>query len=226
MEIVTYANDIAVITKGPVTYMVGELLEEAADTIVGWLEVIGVELALEKTELLLSTRKRTYNTLQVTVRGHTVTSASSGKYQGVQLDQKANFKAHTAAVTERADKANRALRAIMPNLRGPKQHVRKLLMAVLQSILLYGSSIWSHRMLAGGWKLMHRSQRRTALRVATAYRTVSSNALLDLAGIPSIDLAARERTYIYIKRNGGTGTSARPELQPQRNRWRTGRRVG
>lgn len=75
-EIVAYADDIALIAKSPVTYKVGELLEEAADTIVGWLEVIGIELALEKTELLLPTRKCMYNKLQVTIRAHTVKSYS------------------------------------------------------------------------------------------------------------------------------------------------------
>lgn len=47
---------------------------------------------------------------------------------------------------------------------------------------------------------MARCQRRIALRVAAAYRTISGDALLVLVGIPPICLLVMERTEIYVAR--------------------------
>lgn len=108
----------------------GELLKETAETIVDWLAGIGIELALEKSELLIPTRKRTHNTLEIRVKGQVIASRPSVQYLGVHLDQKANFKTHATMVAKRADDATRALRALMPNTGGPRHRARKLLAAV------------------------------------------------------------------------------------------------
>lgn len=179
------------------TSKVGELLEEAADIVVDWLDRAEIELAIQKTELLLPTKRRTHNVLEVNIRGHRVISQQSVKYLGVNLDQTGNFKIHATSAAEKADRAIRSLRGIMPNLRGPGHHARKLLVAVPLSIMLYGAPIRSRRMSKAGWGILARCQRRIALRVATAYRTISGEALLVLAGVPPIDLLATERTAVY-----------------------------
>lgn len=206
ITIIAYADDNAIVAKAPVTFKVGELLEETADSVVVWLGDIGIELALDKSELIIPTRKRTYNTSEVSIKGYSIKSKASVKYLGVQLDQRTNYKAHASVVAEKADKAIRSLRGIMPNL-GPRQGTRKLLAAVPLSILLYGAPIWSRSMSAGGWKLMVRCQRWIALRVASAYRTISGDALLVIAGVPPIDLSAIERTDVYEQIQGAGNVS-------------------
>lgn len=101
----------------------------------------GIELAIEKSKLIVLTRKRTHNTLQISIKGLNITSTASVKYLEVHLDQLLNFKAHAAAITEKADKATRSIRGIMPNLGGPRHGTRMLLAAVPLSILLYGAPI-------------------------------------------------------------------------------------
>lgn len=120
VELVAYADDIVVIAQGSVTFKVGELLEEAAEIIVGWLSNIGIRLALEKSELLIPTLKKTHNTLDIRIRGHVVSSRPCVKYLGVHIDQKSTFKTHAHIVSKKVDDATRALRAIMPNTRGPR----------------------------------------------------------------------------------------------------------
>lgn len=180
-QIVTYADDVAVVAKAPVTFKVGELSEEATDTIYDCLQGVGIELALDKTELIIPTRKRTRNTLKINNMRHRVQSKDSGKYLGINLDQRGTYKNHAAAVAEKADGATRSLGGIIPNLGGPRQHARKLLASVPNSILLYGAPVWCNIMSAGGWKIIMRGQRRIALRVAAAYRTVSGDAILVIA---------------------------------------------
>ena len=71
-------------------------------------------------------------------------------------------------------------------------------MATTNSILLYGAEIWADAMKVNKYKKrMVAVQRRGALRVACAYRTVSEEAVAVIAGTIPIDLLARERKQIY-----------------------------
>lgn len=82
-------------------------------------------------------------------------------------------------------------------------------------------------MLVAGWSILARCQRRIALRVATAYRTISGEALLVLAGVPPIDLLATERTAVYEGRlRDGDTTELRTQakravIESWQERWRT-----
>lgn len=191
-----YADDVAIVARGAVTYKVGELIEETADTVVDWLSTVGIDLALEKSELIIPTRKRTFNTLEVRIKGQLITSKGSIKYLGIHVDQRVNFRTHVQTVAQKADQVTRSLRSIMPNIRGPRYQARRLLAAIPHSILLYSAPILARVMSVTSRKAMEKCQRRIALRVATAYRTISTDALLVLAGIPPIELLAIERAEL------------------------------
>lgn len=80
------------------------MLQETAKNVVDWLANIGVQLAVEKMELILLTRTRTYNILDVTVKGRRITSSLCVKYLCVYIDRKATFGVHAASVTKKAHK--------------------------------------------------------------------------------------------------------------------------
>jgi len=89
-----------------------------------------------------------------------------------------------------ARKAAAALGRLMPNIGGPSQAKRQLLMSVVQSRLLYGAEIWAEPVL-GVQKtrnLLSQAQRCAALRVARCYRSVSDMASLVLAKMPPVFL--------------------------------------
>lgn len=46
LEIIAYADEFTVMAKALFMFKVGDLLEEAAEAIVDWLDGIGIELAL------------------------------------------------------------------------------------------------------------------------------------------------------------------------------------
>lgn len=168
---------------------------------------VGIDLALEKTELIIPTRKRTHNTLDIMVKGQLITSRPSVKYLGIHLDQRINFRTHALSFAQKADSVTRSLRAIFPNTRGTWYQARKLLAAVPHSMLLYGAPIWSRNMSVAGVKALGKFQRRIALRVAKAYRTISGDALLVVAGIPPIDLLAVERADLHEGRKARRTTA-------------------
>ena len=71
-------------------------------------------------------------------------------------------------------------------------------MTVTHSILLYGTEIWADATRTEKYrKKIAAIQRRGALRIACAYRTVSETAVLAIAGVVPVDLLALEQKRIY-----------------------------
>lgn len=65
----------------------------------------------------------------------------------------------------------------MPNIGGPQSKKRKLLLGVVHSILLYGAPLWGQAMQVQTYrKVMEATHGKAAIRVASAYRTVSLEA--------------------------------------------------
>lgn len=85
----------------------------------------------------------------------------------------------------------------MPNVGGQSYHKRSgLLSGVIHSVLLYAAPAWREVIKVG----THRSkliatQRKGLLRTASAYRTVSAEAVQVIVGFPPIDLMIAERCF-------------------------------
>lgn len=56
-------------------------------------------------------------------------------------------------------------------------------------------------MSCSGKREMAKVQRKMALRVASAYRTVSEDAILVIANMPPVDLLATERKYLFTRKS-------------------------
>lgn len=76
--------------------------------------------------------------------------------------------------------------------------------------MLYGSEVWADALSKEMYrKKLAQVQRRAALRVVSAYRTVSEPAVLVVAGVIPVALLAQERKRLYIRkrRTGEVGTA-------------------
>ncbi|XP_073972901.1 uncharacterized protein [Rhodnius prolixus] len=90
------------------------------------------------------------------------------------------------------------LSRLMANCNGPQPCKRKLLMSLVQSIMLYGAEVWADRLSTAYYrKRLSAVQRRGVLRVASAYRTFSEEAIMVVARVISIYLLAQERKAIH-----------------------------
>ena len=77
----------------------------------------------------------------------------------------------------------------MPNLGGPKQERRRLLMKVVTSIAIYAAPIWAGAMDKRSYRTgMDAAYTRSALRVISAFRTVSTDAAVVIAGMMPLRL--------------------------------------
>jgi len=119
-----------------------------------------------------------------------------------------------------------ALGRLMPNIGGPGGRRRRLYAGVVQSIIMYGAPVWADD-IGRSRKLRERLaaiQRRIALRVISAYRTVSRDAAAILAGLLPGDILARSyrRTYLALRRarevNPELTARARTEIRKRERR--------
>ena len=114
------------------------------------------------------------------------------------MDRRLSFGEHLQIATAKAIQCGAALTRLMPNIGGPREAKRRLVASVVNSKLLYGAPIWTsalnnHAIL----KKLFSAQRGVVMRIISAYRTVSTSAVLVLASVPPIDLLAEARKETF-----------------------------
>lgn len=222
---VGYADDLALVITAKDVRIAEKKLNQAMKGINYWMEEHGLKLAAAKTEIVLFTRKHIETIIPIRIGEDRVETKNNLKYLGVLLDTKLTFMSQILRSTEKAARLTTALSRLMRNTRGPKTSKRRLLMSVTHSIILYGAEVWadSIRKVTYAAKLTS-VQRQGALRISCAYRTVSLEAALVIAGVIPIDLLALERQYIYKnKEREGIDrakiSSRQNSLSKWQNRW-------
>jgi hypothetical protein len=199
---VGYADDIAAVIVARDVQRAQWKLNQLMRLVSGWMEEHGLSLATEKTEIVMMTGRRIPTLTDFLVSADTIRSKPAVKYLGVRLDTKLTFKEQIRLAAEKAAKATAALSRLMANVGGPTADKRKLLLSVTNSILLYGCEVWADALKKECYrKQMGSVQRRAALRIASAYRTVSEPAALVVAGVIPIDLLAQERKQVYYTKS-------------------------
>ncbi|XP_029176137.1 uncharacterized protein LOC114944424 [Nylanderia fulva] len=94
------------------------------------------------------------------------------------------------------------LARLMPNIGGPRQDRRKLLVSVVISVLTYSIAIWGNVLKIEEYqRKVAAIHRLSALRVACAFRTVSDNVACVIAGMILIKVIAIKRKQLYEQRS-------------------------
>lgn len=62
-----FADDVAIIAQATDTIGLKNTLQTAAETTRDWMQNIGLHLALHKTEMLVITKTRTHNELEIEI---------------------------------------------------------------------------------------------------------------------------------------------------------------
>lgn len=196
--LVGYADDVAAVITSATPELAQLTLNQVMRRVNAWMADHGLQLAISKTEIVMLTRKRIPTVIPMAVGAEVVTTRRSAKYLGVTLDCKLTFRDHIQKVCERASAVTSSLSRLLANLGGPRSSKRRLLLSTAQSIMLYGAEVWGDatKVRRSAIRLLA-VQRRGALRVASAYRTVSEPAVLVITGTTPIDLLAQERKYVH-----------------------------
>lgn len=167
---------------------------------------MGLEVATQKTSAIMFTgnQKHWKGDNYLSLDGEMIKIEREMKYLGVILDSKLKYTEHDKYIADKAHKIMMALRALMPNLRGPLMKKRKLYANVIYSVLLYAAPLWASEYEKRCRKILQlppqiKITRMIAQRVISAYRTVSTDVALVLAKLMPLDIAAYKRMWIYNK---------------------------
>lgn len=196
---VCYADDTLVTARGRDYRRAAVLATAGVAHVVARIRRLGLQVALNKSEALCfhGPRNGPPAGAQLLVGGVSIGVGSSMKYLGLVLDSRWNFKEHFRRLAPRLTKAAAALGSLLPNLGGPSVACRRLYTGVVRSMALYGSPIWADALNAHNIRLLRQPQRKMAIRVARAYRTVSYEAACVLAGTVPWDLDAEMLSQLY-----------------------------
>ncbi|KAH8415753.1 hypothetical protein KR222_006686 [Zaprionus bogoriensis] len=117
------------------------------------------------------------------------------KYLGVMIDTKLYFKEHLKYMNEKAVTLYSALSRIMLNTRAPKQERRRLLMSSTRAAMLYAAPVFHEALKKPSYyREANSTYRLCAIRVACAFRTVSDEATMLIAGmIPFSELVEKAK---------------------------------
>ncbi|XP_046868751.1 uncharacterized protein LOC124461242 [Drosophila willistoni] len=169
-----------------------------------WLHSVGLSLAVLKTEAVLISSRKTVEVARILEERSAIASKRALRYLGVWIDTRLCFREHLNHVHTKAASTGQVLPRIMLNTRGPKQERRLLLASVLKSVILYSAQVWSQAIHVPSYsKGIKATYRLCALRVCSAFRTVSEDAALVIAGMIPIDLLADKAKAIAVGKDAG-----------------------
>lgn len=211
VSIVGFADDIVLMVLGETQLQVEVQASEAIRIIEEWMSNHQLQLAHQKTEVVVVNNFKSAMSFKVRAGNCSVDSKRSIRYLGIMIDDKLNYTSHVIYICEKALKAVAALSRMMANSSAVCSSRRRLIASVVSSILRYGDSAWGAALNA-----QYNLQRVTSvyrlmcLRVASAYRTVSAEAASVIAGMIPIGLLVREDMFCYEHRHTrGIRASAR-----------------
>ncbi|XP_044574034.1 uncharacterized protein LOC123258224 [Drosophila ananassae] len=113
------------------------------------------------------------------------------------LDTRLSFREHLKYAHKRASETIRALSRMLLNIRGPRQERRKLITSVVSSQILYAAPVWAEATSVRAYvRGIEADYRLCALRTSCAFRTVSDDAALVIAGLIPLRELVRERSEL------------------------------
>ncbi|KAI3055668.1 hypothetical protein CBS147353_11278 [Aspergillus niger] len=171
-----------------------KIQEEDIPRIEEWARQTGASFAAEETELIHLTRRKTAH------GGQVIKPTDTAKLLGVIFDKEMRWKEYVQEAVERATKASLALSGLR-HLR-PEQ-MRQLYQACITPVVDYVSTIWIwHNSLRDKMhlRLLRTVQRAALVRILSAFRTVSTAALVLEAYILPTHLRLKQRAQTVIAR--------------------------
>ena len=197
-EVIGYADDLVVLVPAVTPQAASSKAEEAVQAVVEWLSRHRLTIAPEKTEMTLISSMKRSPAVSINVGGVVVPSQRSIRYLGVWLHDHLSWLPHVQQAAAKAMKTAEAVTRLMPNHSGPKSSRARLLAAVADSILRYGAPVWSEGLEKQQCRrLVRRVQRKTAIRVCRAFRTVRGDTAVLLAGMLPICRIIEEDSRVH-----------------------------
>lgn len=221
-ELFAYADDLALVVKAKTREQLEDKASYAVQSITSELTSMGLKIAAQKTEIVLLQGRRLVKSIKINVGTTEVESIRTVKYLGVFLNKDMSMTDHVMNVTKKAAIMTNLVMRLMPRLGGPKARSRRLIASAVISVILYAAPTWQRCLKYKRYRgLLTRTNRKIAIGIASAYRTVSAEAIEVITGLPPLDLLVNERCEIYKKGKEGKEECRARVLDEWQARWNT-----
>ena len=216
---ICYADDLAIVITASSKEKLTTKVENSLEEVCRYMKQNKLKIANKKTKAILLRSAGNIDDVTFKIENDRIRPVHTVEYLGFTINKSLRFKNHIDKACEKARKTAKALSALMPNVRGPTENKKKVMCMAIQSVLLYGAPIWNEAAQKHVYrKKLLSAQRLTVLRICSAYRTVSTDALLVLAGIVPIHLMADERNRLF-KYNNIDQNTKRMEREETIKKW-------
>jgi len=135
------------------------------------------------------------------------------------IDTRLSYKEHLEYANKKAAATAISLARILLNTRGPKQEQRKLIASVVTSQVLYAAPVWAKAATTPSYMSgVARTHRLCATRISCAFRTISEEAVLVIAGLVPVQELVREAVEVEETVTTTDDQTRREARRPARER--------
>lgn len=212
VKLVGFADDVTLLVYGESIQEVELTAAHAICIVENWMRSRKLELAHHKTEVMVVNNRKSEQQAVVSVGNCTITSKRALRILGIMVDDKLTFSSHVDFACKKASTAIQALSRMMSNSSAVCASKRRLLAGVATSILRYGGPAWSSALyIDRNLQKLESTYRLMCLRVASAYRTVSKDAVCVIAGMMPIGIIIKEDDECFdLRGTNGARNLCRP----------------
>lgn len=162
-----------------------------------------LQVAAEKTEAIRFRRigeRRKKGNATITIENTRIKLGNTINYLGITVRDDWSIKDHLERTVNKAESVVNKLSKLMLNKKGPSEKKRRLYQNITNSVLLYGAPVWVINKFSRLTKKVRALQRKVAIRVIRAYRTVSEEMAPMLARNPPAELQAGKLKAVYDRK--------------------------
>lgn len=199
-----FADDVVLVFDGDTAMEVQQRANAALAYVQEWGVRNKLKFAPHKTNAMILTRKLKHDTPLLDMGGIGINMSSEIRILGLTIDNKLTFNTHAANVCTKALNLYKQLaRAARVSWGLHPEVIRVIYTAVVEPVIMYAASVWAPATEKQCIKKqLNVVQRGFAQKLCRAYRTVSLNAALVLAGILPLDLRIQEAAALYEAKRG------------------------
>ncbi|KAL0861194.1 hypothetical protein ABMA27_009674 [Loxostege sticticalis] len=188
-----FADDVVLVISGDNGQMVQERANATLDRVQRWGVKNKLKFAPHKTNAMVVTRKLKFDSPRLAMGGVRIELAREMKLLGLTIDDGLTFNTHVRNVCRKSLGLYRQLsRAAKVQWGLSPEVIRTIYVAVVEPVIMYAASAWAPAAKKLGF----------AQKMVKAYRTVSLNSALLLAGILPLDLRIQEAAALYEVKRG------------------------
>ncbi|GIX87696.1 uncharacterized protein CDAR_616971 [Caerostris darwini] len=200
VKIQAFADDIMILIQAPATYCLTQLCKDPLDIIASWTKDHCLSINYEKSCFTILANKKYSHIPSIKISSQKFKFSKTIKYLGIFIDARLNWDYHLNQLQDKIhsiqQKFNRVTRATW----GLSPTVKKeIYLKVIDRIISYGHEIWYQDRVKQNLKLI-KLQRSGLICITKCYRTVATDTLQVLAGIPPIDIkTALTKRLFHLK---------------------------